>query len=392
MAERGNLYQSSCIDSGRVIYSPGLYRGRYQWFTGQRGGRFKPGQLKLNAVSLRKIEGTAVETKVTIPYKVYYYYTWYEGTYVLEGDIAGVFLHMAPDVSLPTMQSDISLTKALAKLNRPDLDVGLIIGELSETIGMLRNPFESLRRLAFDFRKNAKSKAKQKPGIPFSKVLSSTWLEYVYGVLPVYNDIQAIRDRYRKVVTREESVLRRSSSRVINAPSAKMSALSVTPWVTDLRGNARTSVSKSISTHIYFRHNRWADNYAALTSWGVNPFQILDVAYAIMPYSFVLNWFLDVGSWLKAIQPHPHLNVIGGVTSVKTSTRKVIVIQMANYTGNSTPMWVPCNASFDYEESSLDRSLITSWVPTVPIGAGLNTLSKAINSAAMVWQKIPLRR
>jgi hypothetical protein len=104
-----------------------------------------------------------------------------------------------------------------------------------------------------------------------------------------------------------------------------------------------------------------------------------------------VNWFIDIGSWLKAIQPHPHLNILGGCTTIKEVRSKSIETYMARLASGYPAQWAPAVTRFDWEQSSLTRILQTTWSAPPTIGAGIDTLSKTANSLAMLWQRIPLK-
>jgi hypothetical protein len=296
---------------------------------------------------------------------------------------------------MPELHTQVCLNRALAGLNRPALDVGLMFGELKETIHEFVHPLNSLYPLVADFRKDAVSRGRRHRRTPFSKILSSTWLEYAYGILPILNDIESIRKFFEKKRQKTLGVLQRSAASKLKSSTLTLSSGFGSPF-TNMTGDATATSEIKISTHIYFVGNAWAENYSTLTDFGLNPFQLLDVAYAISPYSFVVNWFWDFGNWLKAIQPHPHLDIMGGCTTIKTSTRKNINILMGQSMLGSNPgampsPWVPINSKFEYESATLQRVLQTTWSAPPTIGDGIDSLSKAINSVAMLRQRIPLK-
>lgn len=362
--------------------------GERQTFDGVRGGK-KPvkGELRINPLTISRTKGRCNYIERTaIPY--FWAGSWRYDAY-FQGEIAGVLNEIVEPPPIPYLHPDISINKALAKLNKPDLDVGLLLGEFTETLEMLRHPLSSLYPLITDLRKQARSRHRQKPSQPFSKILSSVWLENCYGIQPFLKDIQDIKEFWDKGIEHERGVLRRHAASTMRESAAQVSRTADT-YYSQVTYSANTYASKRVTTHIYFKYNDWAREYERLTSFGVNPFQLLDVAYAIMPYSFVVNWFLDIGSWLKAIQPRPQLDILGGCTTIKELQSKSIETFMIRMTNPATS-WVPCVSRYDWETSKLTRVLQTSWAAPPSIGNGIDNLSKTVNSLAMLWQRIPLK-
>lgn len=385
---RNRIFTGDCIFGGAVWQSLQPTIGEKQDFMGSRGGKFKPGSYQVNALTISKTKGTCNRVLLPLPY-VYSKKTYYD--YTIDGNAGASMESRIVQPPIPLLHKDVSVNKALAKLNKPDLDVGLILGEFSETLSMLRHPLSSLYPLVTDMRKTARSRHRAKPSQPFSKVLSSTWLEYCYGILPLLDDIQNVRDRFEKGVNHERGVLRRQASSTMREASCIVNEY-VRPHANcEIMVSASAYTSKRVTTHIYYLYNDWQLEYERLTSWGVNPFQLLDVAYAITPYSFVVNWFWDIGTWLKAIQPHPQMDILGGCTTIKTVQSKQVSVLMGRCLYPTPQVWVPVNSTLDLLTTTLVREPQLVWSVPPTIGTGIDTISKAVNSAAMLWQRIPLK-
>lgn len=385
--QRGNLRPARLTSYHVAAESATALLGSQQTFNGTRGGKFRPGVLKISPVTISRTTGTADWREFTLPYKSFGR-TNYD--HKLVGHLAGSFGDIITPPSIPVLHPEVSLNKALAKLNNPDLDVGLMLGELSETINMLRHPLSSLYPLVDKFRAGARKRHRSKPSVPFSKILSSTWLEYSYGILPFLADIQDIREYFEKKRIVELEVLRRQAASNVREESIPPQNGEASGYYFKTTLTAKAYSMKRVTTHIYYKYNKWAENYLQLTSFGVNPFQLVDVAWAIVPYSFVVDWFIDIGSWLKAIQPHPQLDILGGCTSIKTVQSKAVETFMSKSQMGASG-WVPTPSRFDWEKAELNRVLQTTWGAPPALGHGIDSLSKAVSSAAMLWQRIPLK-
>lgn len=387
MLQRGNLRVPVVTSFGVQQVTAAAMIGQMQTFNGTRGGTFKPGILKICPVTISRTTGTASYREFTLPYV---YGGRLQFDHKLIGHLAGAFSDIISPPEVPVLHPEVSINKAMAKLNKPDLDVGLMLGELSETIKMLRHPLSSLYPLVTKFRQEARKRSRSKPSTSFDKILSSSWLEYSYGILPLLSDIQDIRDYFEKKQVVELEPLRRQAAS--NAQEAEIPPKSseVSGWLFKTTLSAKAYSMKRVTTHIYYKYNKWAEAYHQQTAFGVNPFQAVDVAWALVPYSFVVDWFIDVGTWLKAIQPHPQIDILGGCTSIKTVQSKMVETYMSKSL-NGASKWVPTPSRFDWERASLDRVMQTTWGTPPSLGTGIDTLSKAVNSAAMLWQRIPLK-
>lgn len=357
--------------------------GTFQTMLNAPYGKYVPGQFQIRPNVLSKIVGASTPCNVKIPFLDGY--TPYE--FRVKGDLAAGFESAISIPAVPYLHPDVSINRALAQLNKPATDVGLMIGELTETIHMLRHPLSSLYPLVNRLRN--KSFGKRPPRIG-TKVVPSFWLEYQYGILPLLEDIESIRNMFDAKCVRAIEPLRRVKASSTESSSISVDAVKRAPYCTVyVQGGATSSIK--ITDHIYYKLNDWGRNYESLTGLGLNPFQLVDVAWAVTPYSFVVDWFVGIGKWLKAIQPHPHLDIIGGCTTVKTTETKSLMAfgltcDLVYPTVNVYP-----NSSYTYTKTTLTRMVRTNFTPVAPNwGPGIRSLGQAISSAAMLYQRIPL--
>lgn len=72
------------------------------------------------------------------------------------------------------------------------------LGELKDTLKMLKSPAKALRRGISSYLKRARGirRSGRTPDRSYNKVLSDTWLEYAYGWKPLISDIESAIDAY----------------------------------------------------------------------------------------------------------------------------------------------------------------------------------------------------
>jgi hypothetical protein len=188
-----------------------------------------------------------------------------------------------------------------------DFNMGIALGELGDTLGLIGDTAGRLggalgaaRKgqfgLAADFLLNGTRRPK-KPGhknLPKSKttpkMLADNWLELQYGWLPLLKDVEAgaqmlahhlntpVRQSYR-VGGRREQVLPTRESQVGYNSAHKA------------YGTATRSHQRSLIARI--EEKGTIPQFLGLT----NPEL---VAWELVPYSFVADWFIPLGSWMSA--------------------------------------------------------------------------------------------
>lgn len=118
---------------------------------------------------------------------------------------------------------------------------------------------------------------------------------------------------------------------------------------------------------------------------------LLATAWEIVPYSFVVDQFFNVGNWLQAITPDPYREVLSSwVTTIREEKRV--------YTGTSLRQWVPAsvNPHFEYGEPGSSETNLTTvtrnvnlTVPLSPVRMtrGVGTLN-CVNDASLVLNSV----
>lgn len=191
-------------------------------------------------------------------------------------------------------------------LQGSDFNLGIALGELGDTLGLIGDTAGRLggalgaarkgqfgRAADYLFagtKRNPKTGHKDLPGgKPTSKMLADNWLELQYGWLPLLKDVEAgaqmlahhlnipLRQTYR-VGVRKEAVSSRISQVGYN-PAHKATAYAS-------KAHRRTIIAR-------IEEAGSIPQLLGLT----NPEL---VAWELVPYSFVADWFIPIGDWLQA--------------------------------------------------------------------------------------------
>lgn len=167
--------------------------------------------------------------------------------------------------------------------------------EMRENIDTVKNVISDLsgisRRLrsgynASQFRQFARMRPRDlvRSGSKFLRKLGERWMEYRYGIMPMVHSFQDIVR-----VSRKAMIQVNRASRVLT-PSFTHQAIPSLPHK-EVREDGTIRVSYTIR-NIYI-----SEHVAKLQHVAVNPLQ---TAWELIPYSFVVDWFVNVGDYICA--------------------------------------------------------------------------------------------
>jgi hypothetical protein len=153
-------------------------------------------------------------------------------------------------------------------------------------------------------------------------VASDSWLAWQYGVRPLISDLKGAVSEYYKV--RGVSPIVRSYSRSASTGER------LGGTVTHAYGSYTTSWNQnaSIRCHAQFEDSASAWDQSAARLGLTDP---LLLAWELIPYSFVVDWFVNVGSFLQAAGTFQGLSRVG--VSITTTTREESVGSYMGGTG-----------------------------------------------------------
>jgi len=140
-------------------------------------------------------------------------------------------------------------------------------------------------------------------------LFSERWLEYQFGWMPLASDIHGAFDQF------QTGLKKRGQFSSVQRSLWDNTEVDTTSVNNDVRCTTKVQSRGKIYSRVRDR------DIANLTSLGLaDPLQI---AWALVPYSFVVDWFLPVGNMLEGIGATRGLTFVGGYKSFTTETSGV---------------------------------------------------------------------
>jgi len=205
-------------------------------------------------------------------------------------------------------QAKARFIKQAQNVNK-SFDGTTFLGELKETVSMLRSPLKSLREASVDYLSTLR-KGRRRSSSWNKGFLSNTWLEYQYGISPLISDLDNGMTAYRRLTTDE------SQYKKISGTGEQTYHNSFGSTTTPLDGSGLTlqvnSIVRTVKQQRYkglvmrrFHTSAPAvpdsfDEFNRIFGLKMTIENFVPTAWELLPYSFLVDYFANVGDIIGA--------------------------------------------------------------------------------------------
>jgi hypothetical protein len=176
------------------------------------------------------------------------------------------------------------------------------LGELRETLGMIRNPARALRRGLDDYLKHVQKRARRANRHSMGRIVSESWLEHAFGWSPLISDIKSAGDALNRRLNRFTGSYTRISGKGVEE-SDSFDASLINGYADVFMRIVLRRLTRTYSSVRYVGEIRSVcENpiQADMTLFGANWTEIIPTAWELLPYSFLLDYFTNIGDILDA--------------------------------------------------------------------------------------------
>lgn len=223
-----------------------------------------------------------------------------------------------PHLSSPLTQTDSdALAGVLSKIRntRSQMNGLVFIGELRETLRMLRNPaFALTEKISSHIRNLEKEKSRvrklpwKKRGKEWSKVIAGLHLEAVFGWMPLFSDIEDISKSLLRLSENKPKQLRVSATK-------HQESVEITPYGVEraLQGYSSLPLmltkQKMVTSDHSVRYIAGLETQEVfdkgsllgmLETFGFSLENFIPAIYELMPWSFLIDYFSNLGKVIEA--------------------------------------------------------------------------------------------
>lgn len=329
-------------------------------------GKFHPGKYKATDVVLKDVKYSCSQLHAR-----YFYATQPEcPQYIIDGHFiksvhatSSSFLISTELVMLPPDIRTRLLAKALAKAKSDNVGLGESLAEARQTVGMMKSPLSSMASLL----RNVLFKRSNRRFRRSAEDASAAWLEYRYGWTPLLMTLSEVVKDLPNFV--EGRLYSQGATETVTSP------ISVDPRVYQkdtvspylywwIHGEKSEEVVRRVRVH-YSVTDAIMKNAASL---GGSIFNALPLAWELVPLSFVVDWWLNVGDMIKCLIPAPYLHFKGYTYSSQWTIKWSTILEGITGSSNRAVNYHQLEGSRDMKKSIYmrDADLLYDDTPFLP--------------------------
>lgn len=213
-------------------------------------------------------------------------------------------------------------------------------GQIGNAVRQLGLPFEHQNRVSRDIR----NRARVQKQLQLTDV-SSAWLELQYGWRPLIQDVYESAKAYEAIVSKPR--VAKYSAFVSKRGSVSTPYNTGYPWV----------LYSVDSTHWLSKglHIEVTEDLSSAKILGLQDPSV--IAWELVPFSFVVDWFLPIGDYLEAQTLLPGLNARYYLTEKSLRKGKCVGNPIPNWSYNPVLYNCASNDRRDYKGSEVTASL-----------------------------------
>lgn len=256
--------------------------------------------------------------------------------------------HMFEHVSNEGNLKKLAGTQAHANVDGPTFAGAVFIGELRETIGFLRSPISGWNK----FLSGLRNPARQARARSIGHFLRDNWLGYRYAVRPLMHDIASACKAIDEVVSNHKPT--RHTARGSGSGDQTRQTDTI---VNGYQGVGTWSVSTKTTCQTRCKSGVIYEMSRSRDTFGVGLAQLPITAWELVPYSFVVDWFANIGPYIEAITPKLGVSQLGSWTTTESDvTTQRITRWVTGGNSGSTPRVITSDGRTTEDYSSVIKT------------------------------------
>lgn len=223
--------------------------------------------------------------------------------------------------NLIAMSDDAAVASLYEKLNDQVVHLAQIVAERAQTAEMITGTVIRIAKLITSPRKMLLSFVNGNMGKTAAKTVSNDYLALQFGVKPLLSDVYGAAVSLARL-----SVDQQTDRVVVRSRKTRRDFMNVSTSTFDTATKKLVHVEVTVSYVLEYKIQNGLSS--ELQKFGlINP---AEIAWELMPWSFVVDWFLPIGNYITSLSADCGLTF---ATGTKTITTKTIQTTRQDYNG-----------------------------------------------------------
>lgn len=203
-------------------------------------------------------------------------------------------------------QAKMAFIKKVTKVHRRMMG-GEFLGDLMETLHMIRSPAKELRHAIAHYVDHVKKRGRRVLPVHRRKFLADTWLEAQFGWLPLMSDVEdgarALAEWHRRQGLRPTTIWisgKGSAGPILE--SSSFSPSNVVSGTIAITSRINTEVSGNVRYYGKLEVSNASTAGDLVSLFGLTPTleNFAPTAWELIPYSFLVDYFTNIGDIINA--------------------------------------------------------------------------------------------
>lgn len=269
------------------------------------------------------------------------------------------------------------LAKSVSKVRAHDFHLGKFIGEGRQTVSLVKDTILNVGGALVDLKHRRFEQAARRLGVSKHRSalsvndIAGRWLELQFGWKPLLQDAYEACKAFEKLTSPPASIRYQvGTSRTVRYEG------STSP--TSYNGLGSAKLSQKLILEV-------TESLSQQRSLGL--YDPAGIAWELLPYSFVIDWFIPVGTYLDVLNTIPHLSG----RYLKTQVVRAICRGRVIPNTSQSKFYVGCESYYDYLRIVRTTGSIESIsipLPTIkPVDKALSS-AHIYNAIALIKQRL----
>lgn len=217
---------------------------------------------------------------------------------------------------------NLAATQAWGAVSEAEFETLVFLGELRETLHMLKHPLGKV-----DAKMRSYEDKATRVGLSVGKYIRDQWLSIRYGWRPLLSELS-------NAVEAVDSLRKKKPPRITARGYAETTELVDNPPQSIWAGSYNCSYDTAMTIDYSVRAGIiYEIDYR--NPFGLTIMSVPSTVWELVPYSFVADWFVNIGDYIKAITPVPGVNVLGSYYTSKEIWKSTVEMQVTAYPGKT---------------------------------------------------------